>query len=111
MFVLSCLVVRQLLEIKQIIYSPYFSTSDEELAKKRVRQQLDSRTARARLRQINLEIEEAARYLRRCKLEEKLVKGRAEMVEDKHWAVLSLYDADKASQEVSQTLQGLGDDP
>lgn len=68
------------------------------------KQQGNPRRARERLRQIQLDIEDAARDLRRAQKEESFIRQRLEILQDKHWAVLSVYDADKASQVVDKTL-------
>jgi hypothetical protein len=75
--------------------------SDVALQKKRLQASSgDPRRIRVRLRQMQEEIDDASRVLRQAKAEEDLARDRLAALEDKHWALLSLYDADKAFQEV-----------
>ena len=71
------------------------------------KRQAEPQRARDRLRQIQLDIEDAARDLRRAQKAEQQSRERLEALEDKHWAVLSLYDAEKASREVEDSLAEL----
>lgn len=71
------------------------------------KRQVQPRRARERLRHIQLDIEDAARDLRRAQNAERQARERLEALEDKHWAVLSLYDAEKASRDVEDSLAEL----
>jgi hypothetical protein len=71
------------------------------------KRQVNPRRARERLRHIQLDIEDAARDLRRAQNAEQQARERLEAVEDRHWAVLSLYDAEKASRDVDDSLAEL----
>ena len=66
--------------------------------------QSNPQRARERMRYIQLDIEDAARDLRRAQKAEQHARERLEALQDKHWAVLSLYDAEKARREVDDSL-------
>jgi hypothetical protein len=66
--------------------------------------QSNPQRARERMRYIQLDIEDAARDLRRAQKAEQHARERLEALQDKHWAVLSLYDAEKASRDVDDSL-------
>jgi hypothetical protein len=78
--------------------------ADAELVKKRASRE-DPRRIRALLLQIELQLEDAARFLRRARSEEERAREDLAEMEDRHWALLSRYDASKASQEVIDTLK------
>lgn len=80
--------------------------ADAELTKKRASRE-DPRRIRAQLLQIELQLEDAARFLRQARNEEEQAKQEMENLEDRHWALLSLYDVDKASQEVVNAFEEL----
>ena len=50
-------------------------------------------------------IQDAAHGLRRFKAELEVARDRLADVEDRHWALLTMYDADKAFQEVVETFR------
>jgi hypothetical protein len=76
------------------------------LQKKRLLASIDDiRQVRDRLRQMKMAVEDAARDLRRAKAELEVARERLADVEDQNWALLSLYDADKAFQEVVETFR------
>jgi multidrug resistance efflux pump len=76
------------------------------LQKKRLLASIDDiRQVRARLRQMKMAVEDAARDLRRAKAELEVARERLAELEDQNWALLSLYDADKAFQEVVETFR------
>jgi hypothetical protein len=80
--------------------------SDFELQKKRLLASNDDKQRiRSRLRQMQLGVQDAALALRRTKAELEVVSGRLADLEDRHWALLSLYDADKAFQEVVESFR------
>lgn len=66
-----------------------------------------TRRGRNRLRQILLDIEDAARDLRRAQKLEAIARDELAFLQDKHWALLSLYDVNKASQEISDAFKEL----
>lgn len=66
-----------------------------------------TRRSRNMLRQILLDIEDAARDLRRAQKLEAIARDELRLLQDKHWAILSLYDVDKASQEISDAFNEL----
>lgn len=78
--------------------------ADTELVKKRASRE-DPRRIRALLLQIELQLEDAARFLRRARNEEEQAREDLADMEDRHWALLSRYDASKAFQEVIDTLK------
>ena len=65
----------------------------------------DPRRVRSRLRQMQTGIQDAARTLRRSRAELEVARDRLADLEDRNWALLSLYDADKAFQEVVETFR------
>jgi hypothetical protein len=80
--------------------------ADFALQKKRLLASIDDiRQVRARLRQMKMAVEDAARDLRRAKAELEVARERLAELEDQNWALLSLYDADKAFQEVVETFR------
>merc|ERR1712154_332257 len=66
-----------------------------------------TRRSRNMLRQILLDIEDTARELRRAQKLEAIARDELRLLQDKHWAILSLYDVDKASQEISDAFNEL----
>jgi hypothetical protein len=79
---------------------------DFELQKKRLlASNDDQQRIRSRLRQMQMGVQEAALGLRRSKAELEVARGRLADLDDRHWALLSLYDADKAFQEVAETFR------
>lgn len=50
-------------------------------------------------------VQDAALGFRRAKAELEVARDRLADMEDRHWALLSLYDADKAFQEVVETFR------
>lgn len=54
---------------------------------------------------MKMAVEDAARDLRRAKAELEVARERLADLEDQNWALLSLYDADKAFQEVVETFR------
>lgn len=65
----------------------------------------DGQQIRSRLRQMKLGVQDAAHRLRRCRAELQVARDRLADLEDHNWALLSLYDADKAFQEVVETFR------
>jgi hypothetical protein len=54
---------------------------------------------------MQMDIQDAAHSLRRAKAELEVARDRLADLEDRHWALLSMYDADKAFQEVVETFR------
>lgn len=80
--------------------------SDFELQKKRLFASIDDPSrVRSRLRQMKMGIQDAAHTLRRTKAELEVARERLADLEDRNWALLSLYDADKAFREVVETFR------
>ena len=50
-------------------------------------------------------VQDAARSLRQARAELEVARDRLADLEDRNWAILSLYDADKAFQEVVETFR------
>jgi hypothetical protein len=65
----------------------------------------DPQQLRTRLRQMKMGVQDAAHTLRRSRAELEVARDRLADLEDRHWALLSLYDADKAFQEVVETFR------
>lgn len=61
--------------------------------------------ARDRLNQIEMDVDDASMALRRTRAQATVAKERLSDLEERHWALLSLYDADKAFREVVETIQ------
>lgn len=79
---------------------------DFELQKKRLLASIDDKSRiRSRLRQMQMGVQDAALALRRAKAELDVARDRLVDLEDRHWALLSMYDADKAFQEVVETFR------
>lgn len=62
------------------------------------------RLAQERLRQIELEIDDASRVLRRARTRVRLARDRLEELQVRHWAVLGFYDPDQAEEKVAEAL-------
>jgi hypothetical protein len=88
-----------------VIFTPH---SDAELQRKRLSQgRQDPRSLQVRLRQIELEIDDAARALRRALALVQAARDEMNELEDRHWAVLSLFDADRAQEEIVDAFREL----
>ena len=61
--------------------------------------------AQDRLRQVELDLEEASRSLRRARSQVQLAREQLEEVEDRHWALLCMYNPDQAGEAVAEALQ------
>ena len=66
-----------------------------------------ARLAQERLRQIELDIDDASRVLRRARSQVQLARDRLEDLKDRHWALLSFYNPNQAEQKVSEALNEL----
>ena len=79
--------------------------SDAELQRRRLNDsRKGTRLAEERLRQINLDLDDAGRTLRRSRTQVQLAKDRLEELQDRHWALLSFYDPDQAEEKVAEAL-------
>ena len=61
------------------------------------------------LRQIEFEMDDASRELRRARRSTELAKEQLERFEERHWALLRFYDPEKAEQQVEAALLELGE--
>ena len=59
------------------------------------------------LRQFEAEVDDASMTLRRAKAQAAFARDQLSDLEAQHWALLSLYDANKAFNEVVQTIEEL----
>lgn len=83
-----------------------FLNRDFALQKKRLLANLDDPDQiRSSLRQMKMQVQDAALNLRRCRAELEVARDRLADLQDRNWALLSLYDADKAFQEVVETFR------
>jgi hypothetical protein len=67
------------------------------------------RLAQERLRQIELDIDDASRALRRARTQVHLARGELLELEDRHWALLALYDVNAAGEQILEALRELGE--
>jgi hypothetical protein len=67
----------------------------------------DPRVAQEQLRQIDFELDDASRDLRRARAQVGLVRDRLERLEDRHWALLGYYNPDQAEEHVEAALREL----
>ena len=79
-----------------LTWSVLIPNSDESIEKKRASRG-DSRRATERLRQLDVEIEEASLRLRQAKATEEFVERKLRALESKHSALLSLYDTESSA--------------
>jgi hypothetical protein len=56
------------------------------------------------LRQIELDVDDASRALRRARSQVRLSRQSLEALEDRHWALLSIYNPDQAEEKVTEAL-------
>lgn len=61
------------------------------------------------IRQIELEIENAARDLRKARDQVKYAKDKLSELDDRHWAILSLYNPARAEEGVAEALRELAE--
>ncbi len=79
--------------------------SDAELQRRQLEQsRSDARLAQERLRQIELEIDDASRALRRARTRVQLARDQLEELQVRHWAVLGFYNPDQAEEKVAEAL-------
>ena len=80
--------------------------SDAELQRRRLEQsgRKGVSLAQERLRQIELDIDDASRVLRRARTQVEIAWNELEELKDRHWALLSSYNPDQAEQKVSEAL-------
>jgi hypothetical protein len=84
---------------------PYILFSDAELQRRRVGEsRKGARLEQERLRQIDLDIDDASRVLRRARTQVQIASDQLEELKDRHWAMLSFYDSDQAEEKVKETL-------
>jgi hypothetical protein len=83
---------------------------DAQLERKRLSQsRMQVKTMQERLRQMDAEIDQMARSLRYAQM--KVTKAQEDLtaLERRHWAVLSVYDPERAGQQVQEALQELAE--
>lgn len=82
--------------------------SDAELQRRNLEDSRgDPRVAQEQLRQIDFELDDASRDLRRARAQVGLVRDRLERLEDRHWALLGYYNPDQAEEHVEAALREL----
>ena len=64
-----------------------------------------ARLAEERLRQINIDLDDAGRALRRSRTQVQIAKDRLEELQARHWALLCFYDPDQAEEKVAEALE------
>lgn len=62
---------------------------------------------REEIRRIELEIEDAARSLRKARNQVQFAKEKLVELEDRHWAILGLYNPTQAEENVANALREL----
>jgi hypothetical protein len=82
--------------------------SDAELQRRNLEDSRgDPRVAQEQLRQIDFELDDASRDLRRARAQVGLVRDRLERLQDRHWALLGCYNPDQAEEHVEAALREL----
>jgi hypothetical protein len=66
-----------------------------------------ARLAQERLRQIERDMDEASRVLRRARTQVQLARDQLDEFKDRHWALLSFYNPDQAEEKVREALDEL----
>lgn len=80
--------------------------SDAELERRRLEQSRKGvHLVRERLRQVELDIDDASRVLRRARTKVLMARDQLEELKDRHWAILSFYNPDQAEAKVAEALQ------
>lgn len=59
------------------------------------------------LRQIELDLDEASRTLRRARSQTQIARDQLEELKERHWALLSFYDPEQAEEMVDEALNEL----
>ena len=67
-----------------------------------------ARRSKERLRQIELDIDDASRVLRRARTRVRLAREQLEELQSRHWAVLGFYDPNRAGEKVEEALREYG---
>lgn len=81
---------------------------DAELQRRQVEDSgRGARLAQERLRQIERDIDEASRVLRRARTQVQLARDQLDEFKDRHWALLSFYNPDQAEEKVREALDEL----
>lgn len=63
--------------------------------------------AQEQLRQIDFELDDASRALRRARTQTGLARDRLEKLQQRHWALLNFYNPDQAEEQVDAALNEL----
>ena len=83
---------------------------DAELERKRLENiKLESRVVHAKLRQVDLEIQDASRALRHAQNQLNVAQDELVALEQRHWAVLSFYNPIKVEVAVQDAIRELED--
>ena len=85
--------------------------SDAEIERRRLASgsRQEARLAQERLRQIELDIDDASRGLRRARSQLQSARDQLEELEDRHWALLSQYNVKQAGDQITDALKELED--
>jgi hypothetical protein len=84
--------------------------SDAELQRRNLEgSRGDPRVAQEQLRQIDFELDDASRDLRRARAQVGLARDRLERLQDRHWALLGCYNPDQAEEHVEAALRELAE--
>ena len=67
-----------------------------------------SRLSAERLRQAELDIEDASRVLRRARTQVQLARDQLEDLEERHWALLGTYNPSQAGEKIAEALKVFG---
>jgi hypothetical protein len=79
--------------------------SDAELQRRKLEESRQgARLAQERFRQIELDIDDASRALRKTRAQAQIARDQLEELKDRHWAILSFYDPDQAEEQVKEAL-------
>lgn len=82
--------------------------SDAELQRRKLENSReDARYAQEQLRQIDFELDDASRDLRRARAQVGLARDELERLQERHWALLGFYNPDQAEEEVEAALREL----
>lgn len=65
----------------------------------------EARMLREDIRNLELDIEDASRTLRKARDQVQFAQSRLTELEDRHWALIGLYDPDQAEEKVEEALQ------
>jgi len=79
--------------------------SDAEMQRRRLEEsRSNARSAQERLRQIELDIDDASRVLRRARTQVQIARQQMEELQARHWALLGFYNPEQAEERVAEAL-------